>query len=59
MPNAVHETSAVAAWPHRAACKFRRGKSVTVVLEKGQCDSHKIEIKTSARTSILISSLTL
>jgi hypothetical protein len=59
MPNAIQETSAVTAWPHRAAWKLRRGKSAIVVLEKGQCDSHKIEIKISARTSISISSLTL
>jgi hypothetical protein len=69
MLNAVHETSAVTAWPHIARLvnsvgvnlveAHIRPVAVIVVLEKGQCDPHEIEIKIPARTSISISSLTL
>src|ERR1700721_866480 len=39
--------------------KIGTSGSMIVVLEKGQCDSHKIEIKISARVSISIFHATL
>jgi hypothetical protein len=63
MPNALNETSAPAPLPYGLIARLVNCVGVNlveahirpvpakVVLEKGQCDSHKIEIKISARVS--------